>query len=51
VLDLFARPSIDRRNEGGIVGEDTVEIYAVVAAITLHQSRSLDVAQDLRIDL
>jgi hypothetical protein len=51
MLDLFIRPGVDRRNERGIVGEDAVQVDAVIPAVALHQSRGLDVAQDLRIDL
>src|SRR4029453_9698412 len=50
MLDLFVRPGVDRRTERGIVGEDAIEVDTVIPAIALHQSRGLDVAQDLRID-
>jgi hypothetical protein len=51
VLDFFHHPGADRFHEGAIFREDATEIDAVVGAVSFHQGRRLDVAQDLRIDL
>jgi hypothetical protein len=51
VLDLFDDPAIHRFHERRIVGKDAREIDSVIAAVSLHQGRGLDVAQDLGIHL